>query len=400
MPSRSLPTSEDARRLARRRLPRIIFDYIDGAAGDEMAAGLNQSELARIRLMPRVLVEVDGGDLSKRFLGRRWGLPFGVAPMGMCDLSWPGADKALAAEAVHRDIPVCVSTASSTTLEDMHALTGGRAWFQLYVTGGPDAALALADRAAAAGYEFLALTVDVPKLGVRPRDLRNGFETPFRMRPRQVLDFATHPRWSLSTLAAGIPRMANFGTGPQSKGFDRNAARTGADWGFLDRLRGRWKGKLIVKGVLSPDDARRIKAAGADAVYVSNHGGRQLDSTPASVNALPAIRAAVGPDYPLVFDGGVRSGEDIIKVLASGADFVMLGRPFLYALGAGGARGLANFNDHLSGGVGVALGQVGLRRVEDIDSSVLAAHAGPGAEPGERADPAPAPRIYREARKG
>jgi L-lactate dehydrogenase (cytochrome) len=374
-PSRSLPTVDDARALARRRLPRIIFDFIDGGAGSETGLRLNVSDLAALRLMPRVLVDVDGAELGRNFLNRRWGLPFGIAPMGMCDLAWPGTDKAFAAEARRRDLPVTVSTASSTPLEDMIRLADGRAWFQLYVTGLPDAAVAFADRAAAAGYESLLVTVDVPKLGRRPRDLRNGFETPFRIRAPQFLDFATHPRWSLGTLRAGIPRMANYGTGPNAMGYDRKAARSGANWEFLDRLRERWKGRLVVKGVLSPDDARRIKAAGADAVYVSNHGGRQLDSAPSSIGALPAIRAAVGPGYPLLFDGGVRSGEDVVKVLAAGADFVMLGRPFLYAMAADGPRGLARVVDSIAADIAIALAQVGLRRIEDVSAAILAPRA-------------------------
>ena len=219
--------------------------------------------------------------------------------------------------------------------------------------------------------EGVLLTVDVPRLGKRPRDLRNGFQTPFRIRPRQFLDFALHPRWSLGTLRAGRPRMANYDADPNAKGYDRNAPRTGATWEFLDRLRARWKGRLVVKGVLSPADAVRIRDAGADAVYVSNHGARQLDSAPSSISMLPAIRAAVGPDYPLLMDGGVRSGEDIVKALAAGADFALLGRPFMFAMGADGARGLARFMDGLAEEIAIALAQVGLRRVADIKPEIL-----------------------------
>jgi len=365
--------SEDARRLARRRQPRIIFDFIDGAAGSEIAAGLNQSDLQRIRLAPRVLAGSASADLSCQLLGCGMGLPFGIAPMGMCNLAWPDADRMLAFEAVRRAVPLCLSTASSTSLEEIARLTDGQAWFQLYVSGSAQAGMAMADRAASAGYEILVLTVDVPRVAPRPRDQRNGFQTPFRLRPRQFMDFATHPHWSVSTLRAGVPTTANFQLNGGANQFDRNASRAGANWEFLDRLRARWKGKLVVKGVLDPADALRIRAAGADAIYVSNHGGRQLDSAPSAISALPAIRLAVGPNFPLLFDSGVRSAEDIVKALASGADFVMLGRPLLFALGADGARGLSDFLDALQDGIAVTLAQLGLQRVQDIDASVLAA---------------------------
>jgi (S)-mandelate dehydrogenase len=370
-PSPALPGAADARALARRRLPRLIFDFIDGAAGEETALWRNEADLRALRLMPRVLVDVVGIDPATTLFGRAMGAPFGIAPMGMCDLAWPGTDRAFAAEAKRRAIPVCVSTASSTPLERMQELAGGNAWFQLYVTGSVETAFGFADRAAASGYEVLLLTVDVPRLGRRPRDLRNGFATPFRIRPRQFLDFALHPRWSLGTLRAGRPRMANYAGGPDAKGYDRNAPRTGATWAFLDRLRARWKGRLVVKGVLSPEDAVRIRAAGADAVYVSNHGARQLDSAPSTVSMLPAIRAAVGSGYPLLMDGGVRSGEDVVKALAAGADFVLMGRPFLFAMGADGPRGLARFADGLAEDIAIALAQVGLRRVAEIGSGIL-----------------------------
>ena len=365
-------TSLEARRLARSRLPRIIFDFIDGAAGRESAAELNQTELAGIRMAPRVLADVSGANLSLNFLGNALQLPFGIAPMGMCDLAWPGADRAMAAQAVQSGMPVCLSTAASTSLEEMHALSKGQAWFQLYVSGSAEAGFAMAQRAAKAGYENLILTVDVPKVAPRPRDLRNGFKTPFRMRPSQFLDFATHPSWSISTLLAGIPSTANFRLADGSNQFDRGASRAGADWNFLKELRAQWKGRLIVKGVLNADDAARIKGLGADAIYVSNHGGRQLDSAPSSISALIRIRQRLGPDYPLIFDSGVRSGEDIVKALACGANLVMLGRPMLFALGADGARGLRDLVVALAEEIRVTLAQLGLRDIQHVGSGQLA----------------------------
>ena len=364
-------TSDEARVLARRRLPRLVFDYIDGAAGKEHAAARNLDALDAQQLLPRVLAPTDQCKLGQRFLGQTLALPFGIAPMGMCNLAWPGADQLLAAEALRRGMPHGISTAASSTLEAMGAQAGSLAWFQLYVTGTLEAAWGLVDRAKAAGYQVLILTVDVPRVAPRPRDVRNGFTMPFHIGPRQFLDFALHPHWSLASLLHGMPRPANFANVPGGKGFDRHASRAGANWAFLDELRRRWDGQLIVKGVLSPDDAQRIQAAGVDAIYVSNHGGRQLDSAPAAITALARVRAAVGPDFPLVFDSGVRSGEDILKALACGADLVMLGRPLLYALGADGARGLASLLDALVNELGVAMAQLGLAEVGDIRASHL-----------------------------
>jgi L-lactate dehydrogenase (cytochrome) len=350
-----------------------VFDYIDGAVGNESAAANNLAALEHLRLMPRVLAPTQQYQLTKTLLGQNLNLPFGIAPMGMCNLAWPGADRMLAAEAVKRGMPHGVSTAASTTLESMAEQAGALAWFQLYVTGSLETAWALVDRAEACGYQVLILTVDVPRVAPRPRDQRNGFNMPFRIGTQQFMDFARHPHWSLASLLAGVPAAANFDATPGGKSFDRYASRAGANWDFLDQLRRRWKGKLVVKGVLNPDDAQRIRAAGADAIYVSNHGGRQLDSAPAAINALTQVRAALGPDFPLIFDSGIRSGEDILKALASGADFVMLGRPLLYALGADGARGLSSLLDAIVESLLVAMAQISLSDINDINTTHLAA---------------------------
>jgi len=353
----------DTRAMAQRRLPRMVFDYIDGAAGRETAAQANRARLDALRLLPRVLQPSDGAKLATDFLGQTLAQPWGIAPMGLCNLAWPGADTILARAASQRGMPLGVSTAASTDLETLHRLSAGNAWFQLYVTGGTEAALALADRAAQAGYRHLILTVDVPKVAPRPRDVRNGFAMPLRLGPAQVWDFAMHPAWSLSTLWAGVPRTANFSG---QAAFDRYASRAGANWEFLDRLRAHWKGQLIVKGVLRPQDAVRIRDAGADAVYVSNHGGRQLDSAPAAIDQLTQIRAAVGSNFPLVFDSGIRSGEDVVKALASGANLVMLGRAALYAIAAGGAQALDQYLDAVQESALTALVQLGVRSPAEL----------------------------------
>ena len=365
---------DDFRVGAQQRMPRVIFDYVDGAAGFETSSRLNRDMIDQIRLMPRVLVDIRERELAKTFLGRTWSLPFGIAPMGMCNLAWPNTDKAFAAAAVDHDIPVCLSTFGSSSIEDMGERVSGNVWFQLYVGPSVDDAMDLVQRAKNTGYEYLVLTVDVPVVSARPREQRQEFEAPFRMRPRQFVDFATHPQWVFHTLVDGVPKPVNVlpaNTVVNKPTFTRNEIRGHIDWQFLDQLRERWTGKLILKGVLSADDAVRIRDAGVDAVYVSNHGGRQLDAAPAAIDVLPEIRQAVGGDYPLIFDSGLRSGEGIVKALALGADFVMLGRPFLYASGADGQRGVFRLVDMLKSELLLALAQIGCTDVSHLDQNVL-----------------------------
>jgi L-lactate dehydrogenase (cytochrome) len=319
--------------------------------------------------MPRVLVNVERRDLGKSFLGKQWELPFGIAPMGLCNLAWPDADRMLAGAALKHGIPLCLSTMASTTIEDMRKSCGENAWFQLYVGGSEEFAWELVSRAEASEYEVMLFTVDVPQVASRIRDLRNGFLESRRFGPRQALDFAVHPHWVLSTLAKGKPDTVNVIDSDGNEKFSRMAGRGWIDWEFLDRLRDRWKGTLLLKGVLSPEDAVHAVKAGVDGLYVSNHGGRQLESAPPSISMLPLIRNAVGTNFPLLFDSGVRSGESVVKALALGADFVMLGRPFLYAIGAAGKAGLEQVVDYLRSDLSHTLAETGCTDVNHIDHS-------------------------------
>ena len=358
---------EDARYYARRRMPKILFDYVDGAAGSEIAKQKNTEQLDQLRLQPRVLVNVNQRKLKKTFLGESWNLPFGIAPMGMCNLTCPGADLMLARAARHYKIPMALSTMSSTSLEVIAEQSAGHAWFQLYVGQSQQMAFELVERAKSAGFKTLVLTVDVPQVAPRIRDLKNGFKAPLKIGVKQFIDFAIHPHWSISTLIAGAPQLANFEPGS----FDRDAKRGKVDWDFLDRLRDSWKHNLIVKGVTCAQDALKIKQAGVNAIYVSNHGGRQLDSAPAAIKQLPLIRQAVGSDFPLIFDSGVQNGEAVIKALACGANFVMLGRAILYGLGADQERGLMRVIDLIEAQISLAMAQLGCDDIENINSEVL-----------------------------
>ena len=371
-PSKKIHSLEDARKLAKRRLPRMFFDFVDGAAGDEKLCELNSAALDQIRLEPKVLRNVEKRNLSKKIFGINYDLPFGFAPMGMCNLTWPGADKMLAKESIINNIPTCVSMASTTTLEKMYEFTEGRSWLQLYIFQDEKFVMELLDRAEKTGYKTLVLTVDVPIQFRRAKDDKNGFTVPFKIGPKQFFDFATHPNWSISTLLYGIPKPMNYETSKGGSKFVRSESRGSTDWETLKRIRNAWKGKLVVKGVMSQDDALKIKDIGADAIQVSNHGGRQLESATSAINALPLIRKALDPEFPLIFDSGIRSGGDIIRALAFGADYVMIGRPLMYAIGADGAKGLRKIIEIIKGELSTTLGLVGLTDINDITSEIIA----------------------------
>jgi len=371
-PSKKIHSLEDAKKLAKKRLPKMFFDFVDGAAGDEKLCELNSTALDQIRLEPKVLRNVEKRNLNKKIFGINYDLPFGFAPMGMCNLSWPGADKMLANESIINNIPACVSMASTTSLEKMYELTEGRSWLQLYIFQDEKFVMELLDRAKKTGYKTLVLTVDVPIQFRRAKDDKNGFTVPFKIGPKQFFDFATHPNWSISTLLYGIPKPMNYETSKSGNKFVRSESRGSTDWETLKRIRDAWEGKLVVKGVMSQEDALKIKDEGADAIQVSNHGGRQLESATSAINALPLIREALGKEFPLIFDSGIRSGGDIVRALAFGADYVMIGRPLMYAIGADGARGLRKIIEIIIGELSTTLGLVGLTDINKITSDIVA----------------------------
>ena len=372
-PSTKIHTIDDAIKLSKKRLPKLVFDFIDGASGDDKLAEINSSALDQIRLEPKVFKNVENRTLKKTILDFNFDLPFGFAPMGMTNLSWPEADKMFAKESVYNNIPTCVSMASSTTLENMYEYSEGHSWMQIYIFQDEEFIMELLDRAKNIGYKVLILTVDVPILSRRARDDRNGFGYPFKIGPKQFLDFALHPRWSLTTLLKGAPRPMNYVTSSSGEQiFRRKESRGATDWNTLQRIRDAWKGKLIIKGIMSSEDAIKIKDSGADAIQVSNHGGRQLDSATAAINALPNIREKIGKEFPIIFDSGIRSGSDILRALAFGADFVMLGRPLMYAVGADGARGLRRIINLIKEELSTNLGLVGLTNINDVNHKIIA----------------------------
>ncbi len=375
----------DLRKSAKRRLPRAIFDFFDGGAEDEVALRDNRAAYERVRIAPRVLRDVSKIDTSCEILGGPSRLPLVIAPTGGIGIAWPGADLAIARAAAHYGVPFTLSTTATASIEAVAEANGdGRRWFQLYVLYDRDFTDKLVKRAWAAGYEALVVTVDLPVGGKRERDSYNRFTQPFRPRAWQMLEALGKPHWALRVIAnGGLPMLENL------RGFTAKKSETlvsissavgqNLDASFDDnglrRLRDLWKGKLIVKGVSRADDAARIVEMGADCIWISNHGGRQLDAALATLDSLPAVLGAVGGRVPVLLDGGVRRGVDLIKARALGAQAACAGRPTLYGASAGGEpgamRALAILADELVRNMQLC----GARTIAEIDRGLIAGEA-------------------------
>jgi L-lactate dehydrogenase (cytochrome) len=363
-------TIAELRALAKRSVPKPIFDYADGAAWDEVTARRNLSAFEDVTLHPKALTDVSQIDLRTTVLGGEVALPIIAAPTGLTGLQHPEGEVAIARAAHRAGTVTTVSTMASCTLEEVAEASDGRRWFQLYVMSDRGLVDELLARATDNGYEALVLTVDVQVAGVRERDVRNGFSVPPRISLKTLAQGVTHPRWSAGFVAN--PRMV-----PANLGWEGSASATLAasvnkafdptvTWDDLADLRGRWNGPVIVKGVMRADDAERCVEHGADAIVVSNHGGRQLDGAAASIEALPAIAEAVGDRAEIYFDSGIRRGTDIVKALALGARAVMIGRALMYGLGAAGEAGARRAFAILDAELRVALALAGYPRAADL----------------------------------
>jgi (S)-mandelate dehydrogenase len=338
--ARIFSTAQMAAR-ARKRLPRAVYDFIEGGAGAEQAVARNRARLGEIALMPQALRDCAAAHTEVTLFGRRYGAPFGVAPMGFADLVCPGTDRALAAAARAQNIPYVLSTAATTSIETIAGIAQDNLWFQLYPGADETIAAGLMQRALKAGVTTLVVTIDIPVPARRVRDLTNGLAIPLKPSLATILDVARHPGWLWRAARGERPGMANF---VEHKGslsglahaefVARQLSCPGLDWGRIEAIRKAWPHHLVIKGILNPQDALMAERIGADGIVVSNHGGRQLDSAPSSIEVLPRIREACGDRLALILDSGVRTGDDIARSLASGADFVLLGRPFLFAVAA------------------------------------------------------------------
>ena len=349
--SRGAYNIDDLREIARRRVPKGMFEFVDRGAEDEVALRNNRTAFERIRLKPRALVDVSRRSQAITLFGNPQQMPIAIAPTGSAGLMWYDGEIALARAAAAAGIPFTLATGSMTAMEKIAVQAGGRLWFQLYMW--PDRSLShkLVERASAAGYEALVVTVDGAVPGNREYNLRNGFTIPFTFTRRNVTDVLMHPEWLLGVLAryvftTGMPRYENYPSEfkhritaqPMGKGMLLNDS---LNWDDLRVLRGMWPRTLIVKGILHPQDAVHAADCGADGVVVSNHGGRNLDSSMAPIEVLPEVVDAVGKRITVMVDSGFRRGSDVVKALALGAQAVLIGRPTLYGTAAGGEAGAA-----------------------------------------------------------
>ncbi|MBI2717979.1 MAG: alpha-hydroxy-acid oxidizing protein [Rhizobiales bacterium] len=379
---------EDARRLARRRLPKIFFDYIDGAAFSEQTARANVDDYDHWLLNQRVLAGHAQRDSSTAYLGKTRPLPFMLGPVGFSGLFAPQGEIQAARAAHAAGIPFCLSNFGITSLEDLRKATDGPIWFQLYVMRDRSLSELFMARAEAAGVEALCVTVDTSVGGVRDRDIRNGFRSASRLTPRIALGLLARPMWCLRIAAGGPLRIGNLRDQPQygRRVLEQASKLTGeldpsTNWEDMKRIRQRWKGRLVIKGILAAEDALRCAELGADAIVVSNHGGRQLDCSPSTVSVLPEIVAAVGERLDVLIDGGVRRGSHVVKALALGARGVLLGRAYAYALGAAGEKGVTQLIEAIATEIDVCIGHMGLARADELyrrRSEVLRRHAAPG----------------------
>ena len=366
---------DDYRRAAKRRLPKVIWDYVDGGAEDEQTVAANRSAFARWALRPKVLVDVSKTDLSETVCGHELALPVLVAPTGLSGLTHHEGDCGLARAAEAHGTRAIISTASNYAIEEVAQATHEPPWFQLYPWGDRDFTGTFIDRAQRAGYSAMVVTVDVPIHGNRERDMRNGMVVPPRFRLKQVVDVATRPRWWIDLVRHQRTVLANLaapGDGTvQSVSRHNRLINPALDWDELRWMRDQWTGPLLVKGVLDPADAARCVEIGADGVVVSNHGGRQLDGAVASLDALPPIVAEVGGRATVLVDGGIRRGSDVVKALALGADAVLTGRATLYGLAVDGEAGVAAVLGILRTEIERVLTLLGCPNARDVDASYL-----------------------------
>jgi L-lactate dehydrogenase (cytochrome) len=370
----------DMRQTARRKVPRAFFEYADGGSYAEETLRANRTELERIKLRQRILVDVGGRSTKTTILGEPVALPLALAPIGLCGMQHGDGEILACRAAQAAEIPFTLSTMSICSIEDVAAAVGKPFWFQLYVMKDRGFIRALIERAAAAKCSALVLTVDLQILGQRHRDIKNGMTVPPKLRLGNLVDIATKPAWALSILRGKRKIFGNISG--HIKGTENVTSLTqwisgqfdpGLNWKDVEWIKSLWPGKLVLKGILDVEDARIAAQTGAAALVVSNHGGRQLDGAPASITALPKIADAVGSDIEVLFDGGVRCGQDVFRALALGARACLSGRAYIYGLGAAGEAGVARAIEIIKNELDVTMALTSCKNVGDIDRQKIVA---------------------------
>ena len=373
------PAISDLRARARKRIPHFVWEYLDSATGSEATSRRNRTKLDEVLFNTSILHGEFKPDLATSIMGQNFDLPFGIAPVGMSGLIWPDAEKMLARAGAKLNIPYSMSTVATQTPEDVAQHLGDNAWFQMYPPRSPEIRTDMLNRAKASGFNTLILTVDVPMASRRERQTRGGLTQPPKLTGRLALQAALRPAWLAGIRETGMPHMKlmdgyaeqeNLGAEMlSSTAHVGYLLRTSPDWSYVQKLRDEWDGAFIVKGVTRPDDAARLQKAGVDAIWVSNHAGRQFDGSLSTIEMLPSIRAAT--DLPIIFDSGIEGGLDILRALALGADFVMLGRAWHYSLAALGGDGAAHLADILRKDLESCMGQIGAKSLNDLASQLV-----------------------------
>ncbi len=372
------PSVEHLRDRAKKRMPRFAFEYLDGGCFSDVNLARNTAEIREVQLRPYYLRGYGGCSLQTELFGRTYDAPFGIAPIGLQGLMWPGSCEILARAAVAHNIPFVLSTVSTASIETVAELTEGSAWFQLYHPAQIELRDQLLDRASAAGIEVLVVLADTPTFSYRPKEIRNGLSIPPRMSLQNLWQMLTHPSWSLGQLACGTPSFATMAPylpeGMNLRHLGEFMAKTfegRLSTEKLTALRERWKGKLVVKGIVCEEDAQAALEVGADGFIVSNHGGRQLDAGQSTIEPLTTLARRFGDKTTVMMDSGIRSGPDIACTLASGASFAFLGRSFMYGVGALDSTGGEHVATMLKQQLRQVMEQLGCEQTRDLASHLV-----------------------------
>lgn len=370
--NKRFPSVADMETAASKRLPKFVHDYLVGGIGVESCVQRNRDALSETLLMPRYLSEAQNPEITTKILGQAFSAPFGVAPLGLSGLMWPDLEGILAKAAKTNELPYILSTFACASLERIQLIAGENGWFQYYPSDTPRIEKDLLDRCQAAGYKTLVLTVDIPVETRRDRDIKNGLSVPPRFDLRTLWQMMTHPAWALNMLRVGVPQFETLLPYYKGGGISAQVAFISTHMkGHITAerfkaIRAYWQGNLLVKGILDVEEAKTYMDLGADGIVVSNHGGRQFDAAPAAAHVLPQIRQALGPNALILADGGIRNGLDIARMLALGANFVLLGRPFVFAVAAIGKKGGDHVMHILKEELRGAMAQMGCRTLADL----------------------------------